>query len=69
MSNTKELSYSSMYLKKFLHDIGDDRQHDLAFIKDRGESAAVEYESARHEGLTVDQAMERAHTVLMAGFL
>lgn len=63
-----EFSAFAMELKRFLVDINDERQHDVEFINGRSEAAAVAFEDARHQGHTVDQAMEIAHSVLMEGF-
>ena len=37
------------------------------FIDSRADLAEVEFEECRRDGLTVDQAQERAITVLMEG--
>ncbi len=58
----------SMQLKQLLQDIGDERQHDVEFINGRVDDASAAFEDARHQGMTVDQAMEVAHEVLIDGF-
>lgn len=63
-----EFSAFAMELKKFLVDNNDERQHDVEFINGRSDAAAAAFEDARHQGHTVDQAMEIAHSVLMEGF-
>lgn len=60
-----EFSYFNLYLKKYLKDIGDPRANDNAFINARGDLAAAEAERSRRDGMTVDQAQERAMKVLM----
>ena len=69
MEQELDFSYWAMYLKKYLRDIGDARQDDVAFINGRSDAAAAEFETARREGLSVHQAMERANRVLMEGFM
>lgn len=63
-----DFSAFAMELKKFLADHNDERQHDAEFINGRSDAAAAALEDARRRGLTVDQAMEEAHGVLMEGF-
>ncbi len=63
-----EFSGFAMELKKFLVDNNDERQHDVEFINGRSDAAATAFEDARHQGHTVDQAMEIAHSVLMEDF-
>lgn len=63
-----EFSGFTMEPKKFLVDNDDERQHDVEFINGRSDDAAVAFEDARHQGHTVDQALEIAHSVLMKGF-
>lgn len=58
-------SYFSLYLKKFLSDKCDPRADDVTFLNERGEAAAAALEDGRRRGLTVDQAMEMAHSALM----
>ena len=65
MSN--ELSYYRLYLKKYLVDTNDPRKDVDDFIDSRSELAEREYEERRRDGLTVDQAQERAIAILMDG--
>ena len=65
---TKDISYFALYLKRYLTEEGDPRKDDDAFIDARAELAAATMEETRlKEGLTVNQAEERAITVLMEG--
>ena len=64
---SKELSYYRLYLKKYLIDTDDPRKDVDDFIDSRAELSEVEIEEARRDGLTVDQAQERAIAVLMEG--
>ncbi len=64
----KDISYWALYLKKYLTDENDPRKDDDAFIDARAELAAATMEETRlKEGLTVNQAEERATAVLMEG--
>ena len=64
----KNISYWALYLKKYLTDEDDPRKDDDAFIDARAELAAATMEETRlKEGLTVNQAEERATAVLMEG--
>ena len=63
----KELDYYALYLQKYLTDTGDKRKDYEGFIRSRAELAAQEFEEARRDGLTVDQAQERAIEILMEG--
>lgn len=64
----KNISYWSLYLKKYLTEEDDPRKDDDDFIDARAELAAATMEEVRlQEGLTVNQAEERALTVLMEG--
>ena len=64
----KNISYWALYLKKYLTDENDPRKDDDAFIDARAELAAATMEETRlKEGLTVNQAEERARAVLMEG--
>ena len=64
----KNISYWALYLKKYLTEEDDQRKDDDAFIDARAELAAATMEETRlKEGLTVNQAEERAITVLMEG--
>lgn len=64
---SKEMSYYRLYLKKYLVDTNDPRKSVDDFIESRSELAEIEFEDARRDGLTVDQAQERAIAVLMEG--
>ena len=64
---SKELSYYRLYLKKYLVDTDDPRKNVDDFIDSRSELAEKEFEDARLDGLTVNQAQERAIAVLMEG--
>ena len=64
---SSELSYYRLYLKKYLVDTDDPRKDVDDFIDSRSELAEREYEERRRDGLTVDQAQERAIDVLMEG--
>lgn len=64
---SKDLSYYRLYLKKYLVDTDDPRKNVDGFIDSRSELAEKEFEERRRDGLTVDQAQERAITVLMEG--
>ena len=64
---SKELSYYRLYLKKYLVDTDDPRKDVEDFIDSRSELAEKEFQDARRDGLTVDQAQERAIAVLMEG--
>ncbi len=64
----KNISYWALYLKKYLTEEDDPRKDDDAFIDARAERAAATMEKTRlQENLTVNQAEERALTVLMEG--
>ena len=64
----KDISYWALYLKKYLTEENDPRKDDDAFIDARAELAAATMEETRlRENLTVNQAEERAITVLMEG--
>lgn len=64
----KDISYWALYLKKYLTEEDDPRKDDDAFIDARAELAAATMEETRlKEGLTVNQAEERAKAVLMEG--
>jgi hypothetical protein len=64
----KDISYWALYLKRFLTEEDDPRKDDDAFIDARAELAAATMEETRlKEGLTVNQAEERATAVLMEG--
>ena len=64
----KNISYWALYLKKYLTVEDAPRNDDDAFIDARAELAAATMEETRlKEGLTVNQAEERATAVLMEG--
>ena len=63
-----ELSYSRLYLLRFLKEQEDKRANDDEFIDARADAAEIEYEERRRDGLTVDQAQELAMAVLLEGF-
>lgn len=64
----KDISYWALYLKKYLTEEDNPRKDDDAFIDARAELAAATMEETRlKEGLTVNQAEERAKAVLMEG--
>lgn len=64
----KDISYWALYLKRYLTEEDDPRKDDDAFIDARAELAAATMEETRlREGLTVNQAEERAIAVLMEG--
>lgn len=64
----KDISYWALYLKRYLTDENDPRKDDDAFIDARAELAAATMEETRlKEGLTVNQAEERATAALMEG--
>lgn len=65
--NRIEFSYFSLYLKGHLQDIGDSRADDADFINESAERAEIEFEESRRDGLTVDQAQEKAMSVLLSG--
>jgi len=62
---SKDLSYYRLYLRKYLVDTDDPRKNVDDFIDSRSELAEKEFEDARRDGLTVNQAQERAIAVLM----
>ena len=62
---SSELSYYRLYLKKYLVDTNDPRKDVDDFINSRADLAEEEFEERRRDGLTVDQAQERAIAVLM----
>ncbi len=64
---SKDLSYYRLYLKKYLVDTADPRKDVDDFIEARTELAEKEFEERRRDGLTVDQAQERAIAILMVG--
>lgn len=62
-----DLSYYEMYLRKYLIDTNSPLKDDEEFIKERTDSAEVEYEERRRDGYTVSQAQECAIAVLVNG--
>ncbi len=66
-SKKPELSYYRLYLQRLVQDIGKPKFDD-AFIEERSNAAEIEFEESRRNGLTVDQAQERAMSVLLEGF-
>ena len=67
MKNKMYFSYFTLYLKNYLEDIDDDRSEDSDFINQYADRAEIEFEESRRNGLTVDQAQERAMSVLVSG--
>ena len=61
----KELSYYRLYLQRLLSEWGEENRVSEDFLDERADAAEEEYEKARREGLTVDQAQERAMAVLL----
>lgn len=59
--------YYGLYLLKYLQEENDPRQTDDDFVNGRAEAAAVEFELASREGISVDASQERAIAVLMDG--
>lgn len=66
-SKKPELSYYRLYLQRVMQEIGEPTFDD-AFVEERVNAAEVEFEESRRNGLTVDQAQERAMSVLLEGF-
>lgn len=67
MAQKSDLSYYRLYLQRFLQEQGDDSLLNEEFLNERASAAEEEYETARRDGLTVDQAQERAMSVLLEG--
>ena len=67
-SKKPELSYYRLYLQRVMQEIGEPTFDD-AFVEERVNAAEVEFEELRRNGLTVDQAQERAMSVLLEGFI
>lgn len=61
----KEMSYYRLYLQRLLKEWGEENRVSEDFLEERADAAEEEYENARREGLTVDQAQERAMAVLL----
>lgn len=66
-SKKPELSYYRLYLQRVLREQGDTAISD-DFLDERSAAAEEEFEESRRDGLTVDQAQERAMSVLLEGF-
>lgn len=62
------LSYYRLYLQRVIEEQGDASLYDDDFLSERTDAAEEEFENARRDGLTVDQAQERAMSVLLDGF-
>ncbi len=59
-----EMSYYRLYLQRLLKEWGEENRVSENFLDERADAAEEEYENARRDGLTVDQAQERAMAVL-----
>ena len=59
------MSYYRLYLQRLLSEWGEENRVSEDFLDERADAAEEEYEKARREGLTVDQAQERAMAVLL----
>ena len=68
MAAKKEMSYYRRYLQHLLGEWGEEHKYGDDLLDERADAAEEEYENARREGLTVDQAQERAMSVLLDGF-
>lgn len=64
----KEMSYYRRYLQHILREWGMENRYSADLLDERANAAEEEYENARREGLTVDQAQELAMVVLLDGF-
>ena len=64
----KEMSYYRRYLQHILRAWGMENRYSADLLDERANAAEEEYENARREGLTVDQAQELAMAVLLDGF-
>ena len=67
MAAKKEMSYYRRYLQHLLGEWGEEHKYGDDFLDERADAAEEEYENARREGLTVDQAQELAMAVLLNG--
>lgn len=56
------------YLQHILREWGMENRYSADLLDERADAAEEEYENARREGLTVDQAQELAMAVLLDGF-
>ena len=61
------LSYYSLYLKKYLQEVGHPQKDDDEFITMRADAAAEEGEKSARQGLPPALAEEQAMTVLLEG--
>ena len=61
----KEISYYRLYLQRLLKEWDEENRVSEDFLDERADAAEAEYEDARRDGLTVDQAQERAMAVLL----
>ena len=61
------LSYYSLYLKKYLQEVGHPQKDDEEFITMRADAAAEEGEKSARHGLPPALAEEQAMTVLLEG--
>lgn len=66
-ARNKEHTYYELYLRNLFHEEEDPRENDDELIYARNDAAADEYERARLQGHTVDQAQEMAMRVLLDG--
>lgn len=62
-----EMSYYRLYLMHLLAEWGEEKKVSADVLDERADAAEEEYEKARRDGLTVDQAQERAMAVLLDG--
>ena len=67
MAAKKEMSYYRRYLQHLLGEWDEEHKYGDDFLDERADAAEEEYENARREGLTVDQAQELAMAVLLNG--
>ena len=65
MTNT--MSYYRRYLQLLKNQYGSGFPIEDDELDERADAAEEEYENARRDGLTVDQAQERAMTALLEG--
>ena len=63
----KEMSYYRRYLQHILQEWGMEKKYSVDLLDERADAAEEEYENARRNGLTVDQAQELAMAVLVDG--
>ena len=66
-SKKPELSYYRQHLLQAMQEIGEP-SFDDAFVEERVSAADKAFEESCGDGLTVDQAQERAMSVLLEGF-